>query len=178
MMFTSCLSIHGPLLVAAPPSHTTVSKREKSKNGGQGAFSSGGCAFLCRKWHNRGSLSRASACISLTWSVSFAPLAIIEARKENVHLLQPLWLRQVRENGGWVWVSQSATSAVSGLHNFHNATYFCAQIRNLIRLHLSPEEPHDYTPGSGWWPQLPCLMPLQSFLGKYPNASWFSPKCV
>lgn len=55
----------------------------------------------------------------------------------------------------------------SDLYDSHNATYICAQIKHLYYLHY-------YTFGSGWCSKLPCLMPQQSFLGKYPNTSWFS----
>ena len=131
-------------------------------------FSSGGCAFSSGGDTVRAAASRVSAWVSLARSMSCVPLTIIGDRKETFQLLPPLQLRQVREMGarGRVWVSQPTLSAVilllwgfsqlyysqSGLYSPHNATYFCAQMRYLIRLHISAVKPHDCTLVSGSYP--------------------------
>lgn len=65
-------------MIVAPPSLTTMSKKEKSKK--QWAFILGGFNFLFKKWH-----SRASTCTLLTWIVSFDALAVTASVVETVN---------------------------------------------------------------------------------------------
>ena len=141
------------------------------------------CLFF-RRWHSQGCPLK-SFCLYLTDpKCVVCPTCHNRGWKETFQLLPPLQLRQVRETGVrvWVWVSQPTVSAVilllwgfsylyyswSGLYNPHSAASSCAQMRYLIRSHLSPVKPHDYTLGSGSFPsflvQHLCIPPLVNTL--------------